>query len=117
MADIRSFAGRAARMALLGGVLALAAGCTTLYRNHGYAPTDDQLAEVLVGVDTRGTVADVIGPPTASGVINGGDYYYVQSRFRYFGPLEPREIDRERTLPMALPLLVGHLLDAARGPG
>ena len=95
MADIRSFAVRAARMALLGGVLALAAGCTTLYRNHGYAPSDDQLAEVLVGVDTRGTVADVIGPPTASGVINGGDYYYVQSRFRYFGPLEPREIDRE----------------------
>lgn len=69
--------------------------CTTQYRNHGYAPSDDQLAEVLIGVDTRDTVADVVGPPTAGGVLNDGDYFYVQSRFRFFGPLEPREIERE----------------------
>lgn len=87
--------GRIARGALLSGALLLAVGCTTLYRNHGYAPTDDQLAEVLVGVDTRDTVADVIGPPTASGVLNEGGFFYVQSRFRYFGALEPKEIERE----------------------
>lgn len=73
----------------------MSVGCTTLYRNHGYAPTDDQLNEVLVGVDTRGTVSDIIGPPTAGGVTNGGGFFYVQSRFRLLGPLEPREIDRE----------------------
>jgi outer membrane protein assembly factor BamE (lipoprotein component of BamABCDE complex) len=73
----------------------MSVGCTTLYRNHGYAPTDDQLAEVLVGVDTRDTVADVVGPPTAGGVANGGGFFYVQSRFRLLGPLEPKEIDRE----------------------
>jgi outer membrane protein assembly factor BamE (lipoprotein component of BamABCDE complex) len=77
-------------------VLTLAVGCTTLYRNHGYVPSDEALAEVLVGVDTRATVSDVIGPPTAGGVANGGgDFYYVQSRFRLLGPLEPKEIDRE----------------------
>lgn len=86
---------RTIRATVLGCALFMAVGCTTLYRNHGYAPTDDQLAEVLVGVDTRGTVADVIGPPTASGVTNGGDFFYVQSRFRLLGPLEPKEIDRE----------------------
>jgi len=84
-----------ARIVLMGAGLALSVGCTTMYRNHGYAPTDEQLAEVLIGVDTRDTVADVVGPPTASGVVNGGDFYYVQSRFRLYGPLEPREIDRE----------------------
>jgi outer membrane protein assembly factor BamE (lipoprotein component of BamABCDE complex) len=73
----------------------MSVGCTTIYRNHGYAPTDTELAEVLVGVDTRGTVADIIGPPTAGGVTNGGGFFYVQSRFRLLGPLEPREIDRE----------------------
>ena len=26
---------------------------------------------------------------------NGGGFFYVQSRFRYFGPLEPKEIERE----------------------
>lgn len=87
--------GRTARAILAGCVLLMAVGCTTLYRNHGYAPTDDQLAEVLVGVDTRSTVADIIGPPTAGGVENGGGFFYVQSRFRLYGPLEPKEIDRE----------------------
>lgn len=87
--------GRKTRAALVACVLMMSAGCTTLYRNHGYTPTDDQLAEVLVGVDTRDTVVDVIGPPTAGGMTNGGGYFYVQSRFRLLGPLEPQEIDRE----------------------
>jgi len=90
-----SITGRITRAALLAGALMVAVGCTTLYRNHGYAPSDDQLAEVLVGVDTRDTVSDIIGPPTAGGVTNGGGFFYVQSRFRLLGPLEPREVDRE----------------------
>jgi len=87
--------GRIVRATLLGVALMAAVGCTTRFRNHGYAPSDEQLAEVLVGVDTRGTVSDVIGPPTASGVTNGGDFFYVQSQFRLYGPLEPKEVDRE----------------------
>lgn len=87
--------GRLIRATLVGSALFLAVGCTTLFRNHGYAPSDEQLADVLVGVDTRGTVADVIGPPTTSGVTNGGDFFYVQSRFRLYGPLEPKEVERE----------------------
>lgn len=90
-----SITSRKSRAFLVGCVLLLSVGCTTMYRNHGYVPSDDQLAEVLVGVDTRDTVADVVGPPTAAGVSNSGGFFYVQSRFRRFGPLEPREIDRE----------------------
>lgn len=82
-------------MIVAGVALVALTACTTQYRNHGYAPSDDQLAEVLVGVDTRDTVADVVGPPTAGGVLNDGGFFYVQSRFSYFGPLEPREIERE----------------------
>jgi len=95
MSISRTIGGRTTRAILAACVLAMTVGCTTLYRNHGYAPTDDQLAEVLVGVDTRGTVSDVVGPPTAGGVSNGGGFFYVQSRFRLLGPLEPKEIDRE----------------------
>ncbi|MCF2903625.1 outer membrane protein assembly factor BamE [Octadecabacter sp. CECT 8868] len=86
---------RKTRAILAGCVLLMSVGCTTLYRNHGYVPSDEQLAEVLVGVDTRDTVADVVGPPTAAGVANGGGFFYVESRFRLYGPLEPKEIDRE----------------------
>ena len=73
----------------------MTAACTTLYRNHGYAPSDSQLADVQVGVDTRDTVAAAIGPPTAGGVSNSGGFFYVESRFALRGPLEPKEIDRE----------------------
>jgi outer membrane protein assembly factor BamE (lipoprotein component of BamABCDE complex) len=87
--------GRTSRAILAGCVLLMSVGCTTLYRNHGYAPTDEQLEEGGVGVDTRDTVSDVVGPPTAAGVTNGGGFFYVQSRFRLLGPFEPKEIERE----------------------
>lgn len=95
MTQANTTAKRWVRAALVGAALLAATGCTTRFRNHGYAPSDAQLAEVLVGVDTRDTVADVIGPPTASGVAAGGDFFYVQSQFRLYGPLEPKEVDRE----------------------
>lgn len=86
---------RRTRVAVLALTLGLVTACTPLFRNHGYAPSETDLAEVLVGVDTRDTVADVIGPPTAGGVLNAGGFYYVQSRFRTVGPFRPTEIERE----------------------
>lgn len=90
---------RRARPLLRGLVLAtLIVGlgaCTPLFRNHGYVPAEEDLAAILPGIDTRDTVADVVGPPTAGGVLNEGGFYYVRSRFRTFGPFEPREIERE----------------------
>jgi len=87
--------GRKTRAFLAGCVMLVSVGCTTLYNDHGYTPSDETLAEVLVGVDTRDTVLDVVGPPTANGVSGTGDFFYVESRFRLLGPLEPKEIERE----------------------
>ena len=84
----------------LGGVtvaaslLALTA-CTATYQNHGYVPLEEDLQELVVGVDTRATVDDVIGPPTTSGVLDGGDYYYVRSRVREYGMFRPEVIERQ----------------------
>lgn len=75
--------------------LSLVVGCTALYRNHGYAPTDAELSEVLVGVDSRDSVTDIIGPPTAGSLSGDGNFYYVQSRFRHFAYQAPQEIERE----------------------
>ena len=83
------------RAALVACVLMMAVGCTTLYQNHGYIPSDEQLAEVQVGVDTRDTVVNLIGPPSAGSVTDGDGYFYVQSRFRLLGPLKAKEIARE----------------------
>ncbi len=69
--------------------------CAATYQNHGYVPTDSELAELIVGVDSRATVDDLVGAPTSSGLLGGGDYYYVRSRVRSFGMFRPEVIDRQ----------------------
>ncbi|MBA3911502.1 MAG: outer membrane protein assembly factor BamE [Rhodobacter sp.] len=80
------------------GVLVLAVGlsaCSPVLRNHGYVPTEEELALVEVGTDTRETVGQKIGRPSTSGLLNDDGWYYVQSRFRLVGPREPKEIERQ----------------------
>lgn len=79
-------------------VLALcvfAAACTAQYRNHGYMPPEEDVANIIVGVDTRETVAETLGSPTAGGVLNDGGFYYVRSQFKTIGPFRPDEVSRE----------------------
>jgi len=83
------------RRFLLGLVLVTVGACTAQFRNHGYVPTDTELAAITVGVDTRESVLAAIGRPSTGGILNESGYYYVASRFRHYGPLEPREISRE----------------------
>lgn len=73
----------------------LGAGCSAQYRNHGYVPSEEDLAEVVIGVDTRDSVAETLGAPTAGGVLEGGGFYYVRSRVKTVGPARPKEISRE----------------------
>jgi outer membrane protein assembly factor BamE (lipoprotein component of BamABCDE complex) len=73
----------------------LAAACATVIRNHGYVPDETELALVEVGVDTRETVAQKIGRPSAQGLLNDVGWFYVQSRFEFVGPREPKEVDRQ----------------------
>jgi outer membrane protein assembly factor BamE (lipoprotein component of BamABCDE complex) len=72
-----------------------AAGCTAQYRNHGYMPPQEDVESVIVGVDTRDSVAETLGTPTAGGVLNDGGYYYVRSQFKTVGPFRPQEVSRE----------------------
>ncbi len=82
--------------ALMVGLVVLAtASCSTQFRNHGYVPSESELANVIVGADTRETVASVVGRPSAEGVLDDNAWYYVESRFRHFAYLAPREIERE----------------------
>lgn len=73
----------------------LGAGCAAQYRNHGYVPSEADLTEVIVGVDTRESVAETLGAPTAGGVLEEGGFYYVRSQVRTVGPSRPTEVSRE----------------------
>ena len=76
------------------GLLAVAA-CSATYQNHGYVPPEQDLQQLVVGVDTRATVDDVVGAPSLSGMSDDGDYYYVRSRQRTFGMFRPEVIERQ----------------------
>lgn len=83
------------KLCLCLALLALLPACSAIYQNHGYVPTDSELSELVVGVDSRATVDDVIGAPTSSGLLAGGDYYYVRSRVRTFGMFRPQVVERQ----------------------
>lgn len=86
------------RFGRLGFSLVLVAGlgaCTATYRNHGYVPTEEDLAEVVVGIDTRDSVAETVGTPSSGGVLDESGYYYVRSRVRHVGMRAPEVVERE----------------------
>ena len=82
------------RVGLLVTMLVLAA-CAPIYQNHGYVPSDEELALIEVGQDSRETVAATLGRPSASGLLNDVGWFYVQSRWQTRGGFEPKEIDRQ----------------------
>ncbi|WP_050930050.1 outer membrane protein assembly factor BamE [Aestuariivita boseongensis] len=86
---------RMARFGLTLVLIGTLSACATTYRNHGYVPSEDELAEVIVGVDTRDTVAETVGTPSSSGLLSDGGYYYVRSRVRHQGLREPKVVERQ----------------------
>jgi len=69
--------------------------CTASYRNHGYVPPEEDLSQITVGVDTRDTVAELVGPPSSGGVLSNSGYYYVRSRVKHFAWQRPEVIERQ----------------------
>ncbi len=69
--------------------------CSPVQRFHGYAPDDTQLSEIEVGRDTRSSVAEKVGRPGMSGVMEGSSWYYVQSDWVEQGWRPPVEVRRE----------------------
>ncbi len=80
---------------LFGAVFVALAACSSIYRNHGFVPTEEDLATLEVGKDTRETTGPKVGRPSASGLLNDTGWFYVQSRWEHRGALPPREIDRQ----------------------
>lgn len=83
-------------MALVAVVVVLAlAACQPIMRYHGYAPSDTDLAQIVVGRDTRDSVVEKIGRPGVGGVMENSGWYYVQSDWRVDAWRAPLETDRQ----------------------
>jgi len=87
--------GQAVRLTMAGLALAALASCSPVLRNHGYVPSEEELALIEVGVDTRETVSATLGRPSGQGLLNDVGWFYVQSRWKQSGALAPKEIDRQ----------------------
>jgi outer membrane protein assembly factor BamE (lipoprotein component of BamABCDE complex) len=88
--------GRGIRCAALASAACLVlSACAPQFRNHGYIPRESELAALELGRDTRDSVAAAIGRPATGGVLTDDSWYYVQSRFRHFGPFAPEEVERQ----------------------
>ncbi|MBR9844142.1 MAG: outer membrane protein assembly factor BamE [Rhodobacteraceae bacterium] len=87
--------GKGIKSAFVGiSLLVAVSACTSQYRNHGYVPSKEDLAEITVGVDTRDTVLETVGAPSAAGVLDNSGYYYVRSQVRHFGARKPEVVER-----------------------
>lgn len=81
---------------LVAGLVFLTVGaCSATYQNHGYAPSDSDLEEIIVGVDTRDSVAETVGRPSSFGVLESGGWYYTKSRWRHYAFKAPQIIERQ----------------------
>ena len=87
--------GSGIRRAAILAVLIVLAACTTIYRNHGYIPNKEDVAKVTVGESTQAEVARDVGRPTSTGLLTGGAWYYVGSKFRHYGARAPKEVERQ----------------------
>lgn len=86
---------RVLRAALIGLALVSLGACASIYRDHGYVPSEADLAEIVVGVDTRDSVIESIGTPSSTGVLDDSGFYYVSTRIRQYGASKPKIVDRQ----------------------
>ena len=66
--------------------------CTTNIKNHGYIPSKLDLETLVIGKDTKQSIANKIGLPATAGL--EGAYYYVRSTFNAPGFKSAQLVDR-----------------------
>lgn len=71
------------------------ASCGAIYSNHGYFPPAEDLEQIVVGIDTRASVEETLGAAASGSVVNDDAMYFVRSRVRTFGFLEPDVVERQ----------------------
>ena len=77
------------------GALILVSACTTLSRDFGYAPSESQLAEIVVGIDGKVRVEELVGSPLSESLRGTEVWYYTAYRQETFAFKEPVITERQ----------------------
>ncbi|WP_052700893.1 outer membrane protein assembly factor BamE [Loktanella sp. S4079] len=76
-------------------MLAGGTACTKIDKFHGYAPSNEELSEVVIGQTTKADVVNRFGPPVSEGALTTNAVYYAYSQFVHYGAFAPEEVDRQ----------------------
>lgn len=84
-------------LAVFTAMVALVAltACSPRIRDFGYAPTDNELAEIVVGVDTQDRVAELVGHPASDSLRGDDAWYYLSARQETVAFRRPVTTDRQ----------------------
>ncbi|WP_227269410.1 outer membrane protein assembly factor BamE [Roseobacter weihaiensis] len=85
---------KAARLFCVGALVLALSACSGTYRNHGYVPPQEDLEQIVVGIDTRSSVEETLGTAGSTSVLEDDALYFVRSRIRTFGMFQPEVVDR-----------------------
>ncbi|MEM8788974.1 MAG: outer membrane protein assembly factor BamE [Pseudomonadota bacterium] len=69
-------------------------GCSPITTVHGYVPSKADLETIEPGVDTVLSIEERIGRPASSGLLQGSDWYYIQSTMEQVAYNPARVTDR-----------------------
>lgn len=75
-------------------VAGIVSACAPVVRNHGFAPPDEDLAQIRVGQDTRGSVLRKIGRPGGSSVFTDNGWYYISEKVEHLTYHAPEVVER-----------------------
>ncbi len=90
-----SFSAKAKKTLAVTASIIVLAGCSPTYKFHGYAPSEDEMADVIIGADTRETVEEIIGKPSSAGVLEDGNWYYVATKMEHRTYKAAKPVSRE----------------------
>lgn len=81
------------------GIALIACGalsaCAPTVQIHGYVPPESDVSRIRPGFDDAGSVEEILGRPSSSGVLADSAWYYVQSTVESFTYHAPRVVDRK----------------------
>lgn len=87
----------ALRRLLIAGLVFIAlSGCNAArYQNFGYVPPQEELDEIVVGIDTFSSVEETLGSSASGSILRDNALFYVRSRVRTFAIFAPEVVERE----------------------
>jgi len=75
--------------------LVLITGCSPIYRNHGYVPSDLELNQLKIGKSSKVNVKNLFGSPSSIGLVQDDRWFYLYTKIRNFMYRSPEIIERQ----------------------